>query len=129
MPPPSTSRGCLLPARPRSTGLGPVLAPLFLPADGWSRRSRAPIPTDRTRAARRAAARAAAPTLRPAARREAADRLAAWIAETPLPHRQQRLDPLPQPVRHLPRLRAHRHPPELDDGCRRTSPPRNGFLH
>ena len=29
IPPPSTSRWCLLPRRPRSTGLGPVFAPLF----------------------------------------------------------------------------------------------------
>ena len=34
----------------------------------------------------------------------------------------------PQPVRNLPRSRPHRHPPELDDGCRRTSRPPNRFL-
>ena len=42
MPPPSTRRWCLLPRRPRSTGLGPVLAPPFSPAGGSSRRSPAP---------------------------------------------------------------------------------------
>jgi len=51
IPPPSTSRWCLLPRRPRSTGLGPVLASLFSPAGGWSRRPRAPIRADRRRQA------------------------------------------------------------------------------
>ena len=39
-------------------------------------------------------------------------RLAARVAKPPLPQRQQRLDPLPQPIRHIPRLRPHRHPPK-----------------
>ena len=37
-------------------------------------------------------------------------RLAARIAKAPLALRQQRLNPLPQPIRHIPRLRPHRHP-------------------
>ena len=39
-------------------------------------------------------------------------RLAARIPEAPLALGQQRLDPLPQPIRHIPRLRPHRHPPQ-----------------
>src|SRR5438094_122117 len=67
MPPPSTRRWCLLPARPRSTGLGPVLAPPFSLANDWSRRSPAPTQAGRRRATRRATARATAPKRRPAA--------------------------------------------------------------
>src|SRR6266545_2537455 len=67
MPLPSTSRWCLLPVRPRSTGLGPVLAPPFSLADGWSRRSLAPTRAARRRAARPAATRAASARRRPAA--------------------------------------------------------------
>ena len=67
MPPPSTSRWCLLPARPRSTGLGPVLAPHFSLAGDWSLRSPAPTRAGRRRAARRAATRATCPKHRPAA--------------------------------------------------------------
>ena len=46
----------------------------------------------------------------PLQRQPVIERLATRIAEAPLPARQQRLDPLPQPVRHIPRLRPHRHP-------------------
>src|SRR5215213_9264420 len=35
---------------------------------------------------------------------------AARIPKTALPPRQQRLDPTPQRIRHIPRLRTHRHP-------------------
>ena len=41
--------------------------------------------------------------------------LATRIAKAPLDLRQQRLDPLPQLVRHDPRRNSHRHPSELDD--------------
>ena len=74
MPPPSTSRWCLLPARPRSTGLGPVFWPLFSPAGGWSRRSPATTRAGRRRATRPAATRAARSQTPPAARRAAAAR-------------------------------------------------------
>ena len=55
-------------------------------------------------------------------------RLATGIAKPPLLPWQQRLDPLPQPVRDLPRLRSHRHRPQTlttdADGLRyrRTGP-------
>jgi hypothetical protein len=55
--------------------------------------------------------------------------LASWVAKAPLDLRQQRFDPLPQLVRHDPRLRGHWHPSQLDDGCRRPSPSENGSLH
>ena len=61
MPPPSTSRWCLLPARPRSTGLGPVLEPPFSLAGDWNRRSPAPTRVGRRRAAPRARARESLP--------------------------------------------------------------------
>src|SRR6266540_1622549 len=55
--------------------------------------------------------------------------LPARIAEAALHLRQQRLDPLPQPVRHDPRRNSHRHPSQLDDRCRRRSSSGNGSLH
>ncbi len=55
--------------------------------------------------------------------------LATRIPEAPLDPRQKRLDPLPQLVRHDPRSSCHRHPLDVDDGCRRHSPPTNGSLH
>jgi len=59
-PLPSTRRCCLLPRRPRSTGLGPVCEPPFSLAHGWNQRSRATTRSHRPRATPRAAARAAA---------------------------------------------------------------------
>src|SRR5215213_2538390 len=55
------------------------------------------------------------------------ERLPTRVAKTPLALRQQRLDPLPQPIRHIPRFRPHRHPPSLTTGAdglryRRTGP-------
>src|SRR5881394_3970916 len=63
----------------------------------------------------------------PLQREAVIERLATRIPKTPLLGRQQRLDPLPQPVRHLARLRPHRHPPSLTTGAdglryRRTGP-------
>ena len=55
--------------------------------------------------------------------------LPARVAKAPLDPRQQRLDPSPQLVRHDPRSSSHRHPLDVDDGCRRHSPPTNGSLH
>src|SRR5438093_3959869 len=69
MPPPSTRRCCLLPRRPRSTGLGPVCEPPFSLAHGWSRRSRATTRSLRPRATQPATARAAAARHPPAATR------------------------------------------------------------
>src|SRR3954462_9439773 len=43
MPLGSTKRWCLEPARPRSTGLGPVAEPLFSPAHGSKSRPRATL--------------------------------------------------------------------------------------
>ena len=65
----------------------------------------------------------------PLQRQAVIERLTTRMAEAPRLARQQRLDPLPQPVRHLPRPRPHRHPPEIDDKCRRTSLPRARSLH
>jgi hypothetical protein len=65
----------------------------------------------------------------PLQREAIVERPATGIAEPPLLLWQQRLDPLPQPVRHLPRLRPHRHPPNVDDRCRRTSLTADGSLH
>src|SRR5262249_37825596 len=56
-------------------------------------------------------------------------RLATRITKPARLLRQHRLDPRPCLIRDLPRLRPHRHPPELDDGCRRTSLPPSGSLH
>src|SRR6266542_5699039 len=75
IPPPSTSRWCLLPRRPRSTGLGPVLTPPFSLAGGSSRRPPAPTRVGRRHEARRAAARATAPTPPSAARLASGARL------------------------------------------------------
>jgi hypothetical protein len=50
------------------------------------------------------------------------------ITEAPLLHRQQRLDQLPQLVRHDPRRDSHRHPSQLDDRCRRRSSSADGSL-
>jgi hypothetical protein len=47
----------------------------------------------------------------PLQRQPVIERLAARMTEAPPLLRQQRLDPLPQSVRHIPRLRPHRHPP------------------
>ena len=55
--------------------------------------------------------------------------LPARITKAPLDPRQQRLDPNPQLVRHDPWSSSHRHPLNVDDGCRRHSPPTNGSLH
>ena len=55
--------------------------------------------------------------------------LPARIPKTPLLHRQQRLNQLPQLVRDDPRRDSHRHPSQLDDGCRRRSSSGNGSLH
>jgi hypothetical protein len=56
--------------------------------------------------------------------------LAAGIPHPPRLAWQQRLDQLPQLVRHNPRrTRRHRHPSKLDDGCRRASSPGNRSLH
>jgi hypothetical protein len=51
------------------------------------------------------------------------------VAEATLDPRQQRLDQPPQPIRHDPRRNSHRHPFQLDDGCRRRSSSGNGSLH
>src|SRR5438270_11978526 len=51
------------------------------------------------------------------------------IAIAPLHLRQQRLDPLPQLVRHDPRRSSHRHPSQLDDRYRRRSSSAKGSLH
>ncbi len=87
----STSRWCLLPARPRSTELKPVLAPPFfrlqMACVGEGR-----LPLELTGGMK-------------------LGQQATRITAAPLPHRQQRLDPLPQPIRQLPRLCPHRHPP------------------
>ena len=48
--------------------------------------------------------------------------------KAPLSLRQQRFDPLPQPVRHDPRRNSHRHPLDLDDGCRQHSSSTSGSL-
>ena len=55
--------------------------------------------------------------------------LATRKAVPPLQLRQKRLDPLPKRVRHDPRRDSHRHPSQLDDGCRRPSSSGNGSLH
>jgi hypothetical protein len=68
----STKRWCLEPCLPRSTGLGPVAAPPFSTARGWSRRLRASTRSHPRPATRQEAARAAAPTHPPAATRPAA---------------------------------------------------------
>jgi hypothetical protein len=54
--------------------------------------------------------------------------LAARVAKAPLHLRQQRLDQLPQLVRDDPRRNGHRHPPQLDDACRRRSSSAGGSL-
>jgi hypothetical protein len=54
--------------------------------------------------------------------------LAARIAEAPLDLRQQRLDPLPQLVRHDPRCASHRYPSKLEDKYRRRSSSANRSL-
>src|SRR6478672_6499817 len=53
----------------------------------------------------------------PLQRKPIIKRLATRVAEAPLPLGQQRLDPLPQPIWQLPRLRPHRHPPRLTTGA------------
>ena len=68
----------------------------------------------------------------PLQRQPIIERLATRIAETPLPLGQERLDPLPQPIRHIPRLRPHRPPPDSTSFRKRMptdSPPPNGSLH
>ena len=69
----STKRWCLEPFLALSTGLGPVAAPPFALARGWSRRPRATTRSRRPRATSPTAARAAAPTRPPAATHRAAD--------------------------------------------------------
>jgi hypothetical protein len=51
------------------------------------------------------------------------------IAKATLAHRQLRLNARPQLIRHDPRRNSHRHPSQLDDGCRRRSSSGNGSLH
>ena len=63
----STRTWCLEPGRPRSTGLGPVFEPPFLPAPGWSPRSPVKSRSHRRRAAGSKAADEGAPTPRPPA--------------------------------------------------------------
>jgi hypothetical protein len=55
--------------------------------------------------------------------------LSSWITEASLLPREQRLDQLPQLVRDDPRRGSHRHPSQLDDGCRRASSSPSGSLH
>src|SRR5439155_15570607 len=55
--------------------------------------------------------------------------LATRIAKPTLDLRQERLNPFPQLIRHDPRLRGHRHPLDLDDGCRRPSSSESRSLH
>ncbi len=130
MPPPSTSRWCLLPARPRSTGLGPVLEPLFrLQVTGIGDRplplepvggvqlgqqqlvqpvpDAGLLPRPQPPPSRHPAAKAkllrqvlpADPRVQheqdPLQHAPVIKRPATRITETPLPRRQQRLDPLP----------------------------------
>jgi hypothetical protein len=54
------------------------------------------------------------------------DQADAWgpVAKAPLLPGQQRLDQLPQLLGNDPRRGGHRHPSQLDDGCRRPSPSR-----
>lgn len=54
---------------------------------------------------------------------------AAWVTETPLPPREQRLDQLPQLVGDDPRRGSHRHPSQLDDRSRPASSSASGSLH
>jgi hypothetical protein len=53
----------------------------------------------------------------------------ARVAEAPLLPRKKRLDELPQLVGDDPRCDGHRHPSQLDDGCRRPSSSESGSLH
>lgn len=59
----STARWCLTPGRPRSTGLGPVQEPPFLPGCGWNRPIPDPSPGLPRLEAGQGAAHAARPTL------------------------------------------------------------------
>ena len=72
VPRPSVRRWCLEPGRPLSTGLGPVLPPLFSPGSGSNQQPRATSQAPQPRATRPTAARVAAATPRPAATAEAA---------------------------------------------------------
>ena len=55
--------------------------------------------------------------------------LAARVAKAALLLRHKRLDQFPELVRDDPRRGGHRHPSQLDDGCRRLSPSGSGSLH
>ncbi len=65
----------------------------------------------------------------PAQRLPIRETLPTRIPRPPLLLRQQRLDQLPELVRHQPRRSSHPHPFQLDDRCRQASSSENGSLH